>query len=92
MSNQPSVVEIISLLERKLRNKSNIESLSLTPSFKNYINHWVNKALEYPQPEYLLKRFSVLKKMFSDYASQNVDERKKTLQKSKKLLKKSFFY
>ncbi|MBU0534055.1 MAG: ATP-dependent DNA helicase RecG [Candidatus Omnitrophica bacterium] len=91
MSNQPSVVEIISLLERpfKLEQKYNFNNHSCSPSFSHYLNHWLEKVLELPQPACSSKRLKSLKTIFKDYASQNIDKREKIFQKGKKLLNES---
>lgn len=83
-----SLTEIISIIEHpfKLGEKSNLDTLSHTPSFSNYINHWIEEAFKLPQTEFSSKRLKTLKKMYKNYALQSVDERRKTLQKSKRIL------
>ncbi len=87
--NKPfSFVDIISKLERpfRLEQKYNFNNHSCSPSFSHYVNHWLDKALELPQPRSSLKRLRSLKTIFKDYALQNIDAREKIFQKSKKLL------
>ncbi len=83
-----SLIDVISNLERpfQLEQKYNFNNRSCDPSFHHYINHWLEKALEFPQSEFLLKRLKNLKCIFADYASGSMDERQRIYQKSEKLL------
>ena len=88
---QFSLLDIISNLERpfKLEQKYNFNNRSCDPSFRHYINHWLEKSLDLPQSEFLLKRLKNLKSIFEDYDSQNIDERRKIFKKSEKLLREA---
>ena len=83
-----SLLDIISTLERpfQLEEKYNFNNLSCDPSFHHYINHWLDEALELPQPEFLSKRLRNLKDISTDYAAESTDERRRIFKESRKLL------
>ncbi len=83
-----SLIDVIYNLERpfQLEQKYNFNNRSCDPSFHHYINHWLEKALEFPQSEFLLKRLKDLKNLLADYASASIDERQKIFKDSEKLL------